>query len=248
MKRLESRDELNKGVKEYKSGHIDQAIAHFRKATELDPGMLMAKSYLGYALTQKVIPDVDTPENLKMAQESIDIFQQVLNKNPHDVNSMKQIAGVDYLIKKLDEAKAWQMKILDEDPKDPEAAYTIGVIDWTEAYQNAVRALSPAGLTDDGEGNLNATAELVMPIVAQNRALVEEGLKYLTQAVENRPNYSDAMVYLNLLYRRKADFDRDNKSAIADDLAQAREWMNKAMAIRKANEEKKAESRDPAMP
>ena len=45
------------------------------------------------------------------------------------------------------------------------------------------------------------------PLKAQNGPLVDEGLKYLNQAVANRANYDDAMAYLNLIYRRKADVD-----------------------------------------
>jgi hypothetical protein len=57
--------------------------------------------------------------------------------------------------------------------------------------------------------------------------------------VENRPNYDDAMAYLNLIYRRKADVDWGNDAARKDDVAKAEEWRNKAMGQRKINEEKK---------
>jgi len=33
---------------------------------------------------------------------------------------MKQIAGIEFQVKKLDLAKTWQKKVLQEDPKDPE--------------------------------------------------------------------------------------------------------------------------------
>ena len=85
-------------------------------------------------------------------------------------------------------------------------------------------------------------------IAEQNRPLVEEGLKYLNQALQDRPDYSDAMAYLSFLYSRKADLDRDNKSVLEDDLAQGNEWMRKAIETRKANEEKKTESAQPAQP
>jgi hypothetical protein len=74
---------------------------------------------------------------------------------------------------------------------------------------------------------------------AQNGPLVDEGLQYLNQAVANRANYDDAMAYLNLIYRRKADVDFGNAPEVKDDIAQADEWRTKAMGTRKANEEKK---------
>ncbi|MGD0938293.1 MAG: tetratricopeptide repeat protein [Terracidiphilus sp.] len=237
--RLAARDQLNKGVEAYKGAHYEEAIGHFQKATQLDPSLPMAKSYLATALAQNVVPGLDTPDNLKTAQQAIDMFQEVLNKDPHDINSMKQIAGIDFSIKKLDEARDWQKKVLAEDPKDPEAAYTVGVIDWMQAHQNTLNALQATGINDDGEGNAKAPKNVMEPLKAKNGPLVEEALQYLNQAVEIRPNYDDAMAYLNLIYRRKADLDWGNEGARKEDVAKAEEWRNKAMGTRKANEEKK---------
>jgi tetratricopeptide (TPR) repeat protein len=237
--RLAARDQLNKGVEAYKGAHYEEAINHFQRATQLDPSLPMAKSYLATALAQNVVPGLDTKENLTTAQQAIDIFNEVLAKDPHDVNSMKQIAGIDFSIKKLDEAKIWQKKVLQEDPKDPEAAYTVGVIDWMMAHQNTLTALAPAGLNDDGEGNAKAPKKIMEPLKEQNAPLVDEALQYLNQALANRPNYDDAMAYLNLIYRRKADVDWGNAAAQKDDLAKAEDWRTKAMGTRKANEAKK---------
>ncbi len=236
---LLARDQLNKGCEAYKSGHYDEAIEHFQKATELDPTLPMAKTYLATALAQNVAPGVTTPDNLKTANQAIDIFKEVLATNPNDSNSMKQIAGIYFSIKELDQAEDWQKKVLAADPKDPEAAYTIGVIDWTKAHENALKALQDAGLNDDGKGNVKAPKKVMEPLAQQNAPLVEEGLKYLTQAVDNRPNYDDAMAYLNLIYRRKADVDFGNAAAVTEDVAQADKWRDDAMGTRKANEEKK---------
>ena len=237
--RLAARDQLNKGVDAYKSARYEEAIGHFQKATELDPSLPMAKSYLATALAQNVVPGLDTPDNLKTAQQAISIFQDVLAKDPSDVNSLKQIAGIYFSVKKFPEAKEWQKKVLAVDPKDPEAAYTIGVIDWTLAHENALKALVPVGINDDGEGNVKAPKKVMQQIQEQNGPLVAEGLNYLNQAVANRPNYDDAMAYLNLTYRRKADVDYGNADAVKQDVAQAKEWSQKAMGTRKENEEKK---------
>jgi tetratricopeptide (TPR) repeat protein len=237
--RLAARDQLNKGVEAYKSARYEEAIGHFQKATELDPTLPMAKTYLATALAGNVVPGLDTPENMKTANQAISIFQEVLVKDPTDVNSMKQIAGIYFSIKKLDDAKAWQKKVLAVDPKDPEAAYTVGVIDWTEAHENVLKTLVPAGITDDGEGNVKAPKKVMEPLKQLNAPLVEEGLQYLIQAEQNRANYDDAMVYLNLIYRRKADLDYGNEAARKDDIAHADEWRTKAMGTRKENEEKK---------
>jgi tetratricopeptide (TPR) repeat protein len=237
--RLAARDQLNKGVEAYKSARYEEAIGHFQKATQLDPSLPMAKTYLATALAQNVVPGLDTPDNLKTAQQAISIFEEVLAKDPSDVNSMKQIAGIYFSIKKFDDAKIWQKKVLAVDPKDPEAAYTIGAIDWTLAHENTLRELAPAGINDDGEGNVKAPKKIMDVIKEKNAPLVEEGLQYLNQAVANRPNYDEAMVYLNLIYRRKADVDYGNAAAVSADIASAKDFTTKALGTRKANEEKK---------
>jgi tetratricopeptide (TPR) repeat protein len=238
-KRLMARDELNKGVEAYKGQHFEEAIGHFQKATELDPSLPTAKEYLATALAQNVVPGLQTPENLQNAQQAIDMFKDVLVKDPHDVNSMKQIASIDFLIKKNDEAKTMQKRVLAEDPKDAEAALYVGLIDWTEAHKNTLEALATANLNDDGEGNTKAPANVMEPLKALNGPLVEEGLQYLNQAIEDRPNYDEAMAYMNLIYRRKADVDFGNPDAVKADVATAEDWRNKAMGVRKSNEAKK---------
>ena len=238
-KQLEARDQLNKGCEAYKSGHYDEAIEHFQEATQLDPTLQMAKTYLATALAQNVVPGLTTPENLKTANQAMDIFKEVLAQNPNDVNSIKQIAGIYFSIKDLNDAETWQKKVLAIDPNDPEAAYTIGVIDWTKAHQNKLNALQAAGLNDDGKGNAKAPKKIMEALSQENAPLVEEGLKYLQMAVANRSNYDDAMQYLNLIYRNKADVDYGNPAAVAQDLAMAEDWTHKAMDTRKANEAKK---------
>jgi tetratricopeptide (TPR) repeat protein len=236
---LQARDQLNKGCEAYKAGHYDEAIEHFQKATELDPSLPMAKTYLATALAQNVVPGLTTPDNLKTANQAMDIFKQVLDQNPNDVNSMKQVAGIYFSINDMDDAENWQKKVLAYDANDAEAAYTIGVIDWKKAHQNKLNALQAAGLNDDGKGNVKAPKNVMDPLAQQNGPLVEEGLKYLTMAVDNRPNYDDAMQYLNLIYRNKADVDYGNAPAVQQDLAAAEDWTHKAMDMRKANEQKK---------
>ena len=238
-KQLEARDQLNKGCEAYKSGHYDEAIEHFQEATQLDPNLPMAKTYLATALAQNVVPGMNTPENMKTANQAMDIFKQVLAQNPNDVNSIKQIAGIYFSIKDMDNAEVWQKKVLAIDPKDPEAAYTIGVIDWTKAHMNKLNALQAAGLNDDGKGNAKAPKKIMEPLAKENAPLVDEGMQYLNMAIANRPNYDDAMQYMNLIYRNKADVDFGDPTAVAQDLALAEQWTHKAMDTRKANEEKK---------
>jgi hypothetical protein len=58
----------------------------------------------------------------------------------------------------------------------------------------------------------------------------------LQQAISINPTYEDAMQYMNLMYRRKANIECGNDDARKADVAQADQWVQKAMGARKANE------------
>ncbi|MGH9585682.1 MAG: hypothetical protein ACRD3F_01930, partial [Acidobacteriaceae bacterium] len=156
-------------------------------------------------------------------------------------NSMKGIASIYFNIDQYDKAKQWQEKVLQIDPQDAEAAYTIGSIDWRLAYRNAVKALKEVGLDDDGQGNPKMPKKTCQTLQQENTDLVNEGIQYLKKAIEIRPNYDDAMTYLQLTYRRKADLECGDDAARKADMALVDQWLQKAMNTRKANEEKKNE-------
>ena len=92
------------------------------------------------ALANQYIPGVDTEDNNRTGQQAIDEFKKVLETNPgHDqkVTSLKGIASLYFNMKKLDMAKDYHHKVVELDPNDPEAYYSIGVIDWTQTYHRA---------------------------------------------------------------------------------------------------------------
>src|SRR6202046_405773 len=80
--KLRARDQLNKGVESYKNNHYEQAIDHFQKAVELDPGLINARMYLATAYISQYIPGVDSPDNLNIANQAIKEYQSVIDANP----------------------------------------------------------------------------------------------------------------------------------------------------------------------
>jgi tetratricopeptide (TPR) repeat protein len=234
--KLRERDQLVKGINAFKAGHYETAIDFFQNAVKLDPDDSMAQLYLATAYSYQVVPNLDTPDNLKIAQKALDGFNNVLAKDPNDLGALRQEASIHRNIKQYDKAKADEEKVISLDPKDAEANYTIGVSDWTLAYKNATTILGAAGLTDDGEGNVKMSKDVCAKLSAANTTLVNEAMNYLNRSVEINPNYDDAMQYLNLNYRRKADLECGNDAARKADLAQADTWVQKATGARKANE------------
>jgi tetratricopeptide (TPR) repeat protein len=233
--KLKARDQLVKGVQAFKAGRYEEAVNHFQNSIALDPSYDTARLDLAAAYSYQIVPNLDTPDNLKIAQKALDGFNSVLDKNPNDLMALRQVASIHRNIMKYDLAKADELKVIAVEPQDAEANYTIGVIDWTQAYKNAVKILGESNLQDDGNGNPKKSKEATQKLIAANSVLVTEAMKYFQRAVEINPNYSEAMDYLNLSYRRKADLETDDAARKAD-LAQADQWIQKSMGARKANE------------
>jgi len=55
----------------------------------------------------------------------------------------------------------------------------------------------------------------------------------LSKALDLRPDYDDAMAYMNLMYRERADLECDDAAARTADLKSADDWVDKTMATKK---------------
>ena len=117
--KLRARDQLNKGVQSYKNAKYEEAISHFQQAVSLDPGLVNARLYLATALAQQVIQGVTTPENIQSAEQAIDQYKQVLERDPKNINSVKGIAYLYLQIQKFDDAKTFYRKALKSTPTIP---------------------------------------------------------------------------------------------------------------------------------
>ena len=76
----------------------------------------------------------------------------------------------------------------------------------------------------------------------QNAPAIQEGIDSLNKAIQIRPDYDDAMAYLNLMFREKADVECDDLAARADDLKTADHWVDETLRVKKAKAEKAAQS------
>lgn len=235
--KLKARDQLNKGVQAYKNAKYEQAIDHFQEAVADDPTLVNARLYLATAFAQQYIPGADTPDNNKNAEQAIDQYKIVLQTDPKNINSIKGIAYLYLQMKKFDLAKEYYKKASEADPNDPEPYYSVAVIDWTQTYIPRQEERAKLGMKPDD--SLPAKDKKVCAQVREkNAADVQEGIDNLNKALQLRPDYDDAMAYLNLMYRERADIECDDKAARDADLKTADEWVDKTMATKKAKAEK----------
>ena len=242
--KLRARDQLNKGVTAYKNAKYEEAIDHFQQSVALDPSLINAKMYLATAFAQQYIPGVEDKDNMKMADQAIEQYKKVLDMpaaaRDQKVNSAKGIAYLYLNMKKFDDAKKYYRMASDMDPNDPEPYYSVGVIDWTACYQPRMEERAKLGLKPDE--NLNPKNKDQKKVCAElkvkNGPAITEGIDSLNKAIQLRPDYDDAMAYLNLMYREKADVECDDLALRQEDLKTADHWVDQTLITKKAKAEK----------
>jgi tetratricopeptide (TPR) repeat protein len=248
--KLKARDLLNKGVASFKNGQYDAAIEDFKEARDLDPTLLNARLYLATAYASQYIPGAPSEENIRHGQQAIEEFKAVLEKDPRNLSAIDgigsilfQMGGQPFDPKKFEESKSYHQKHIEIKPQDPEPYYWVGVINWTQAF----RANAEMRAAYNRE-NLRKQIKDTDPLPASVRAeyaqkygpSVDEGINDLQTAIKLRPDYDDAMAYLNLLYRRKADMveSADERASLQ---RQADELIDKVKEIK----QKRAEQPQP---
>lgn len=233
--RLKARDQLNKGVNAFRAAQFQEAIDHFQQAASLDPNLLNARLYLAMSYFQQYAPGGDSADNKKIGQQAVDAFKNVLELDQSNSTALAYIGQLYYNMKDFDHAREFEQRRQNLDPNNPEPYYWIGVIDYLHCLKNqaAARNSDPKLATPDKNGDLPPLPEKLRADLEQkNATAIKEGMDALNKAIELKPNYDEAMAYLNLLYRQRADIESD-KDARASDIKNANDWLAKALEARK---------------
>src|SRR3989440_3804868 len=249
--KVKPRDLLNKGVNAFKNGQSDAAIEFFKQAKEADPELLNARLYLATAYASLYIPGAPSKENQARGEQAVAEFKEVLDKDANNVSAIDgigsilfQMGGQPYDPKKFEESKTYHLRHIQLKPDDPEPYYWIAVIDWTLAY----RANGEMRM-DYNKNNVRKQVKDTDPLpptlrakyVADYGQLIEEGINNLQKAISLKPDYDDAMSYLNLLYRRKADTveSADERASL---MKQADDLLDKVREIKQKRAEQPSQT------
>jgi len=243
---LKSRDDLNKGVAAYKNAKYSEAVDDFQEAITLDPKNPNARVYLATAYMMQWIPGAVSPENVQFATKAKDEFGKVLNQDPNNSVALASLASLafneadplplDQKMAKLDEAASWYSKLVAADPKNRDGYYSLGAIAQKKFYPALMTARVDASMKPDDPGPLKdkkAKAELS----AKYMPVIDEGVKNLKKALEIDPESDDAMAYMNLLIRERADL-ADDKDAYKKQVDEADSWLQKALDTKKVKQER----------
>jgi len=243
---LKSRDDLNKGVAAYKNAKYSDAVSFFQEAIELDPKNPNARVYLATAYMMQWIPGAISPENVQFATKAKDEFGKVLNQDANNSVALASLASLafneadplplDQKMAKLDEAAGWYTKLVTADPKNRDGYYSLGAIAQKKFYPALMTARVEASMKPDEPGPLK-DKKAKTELSAKYMPVIDEGVKNLQKALDIDPESDDAMAYMNLLIRERADL-ADDKDSYKKQVDEADTWLQKALDTKKAKQEK----------
>lgn len=241
--KIKARMEIKAANEAYQKEDYAGALPHYIAARKIDPSFPDLDRLIGYSQIGLYVPDDKTPKNEAHADaaiqelnnylrkrpddriardalinmylnanrttQAIDYFRNYLQGHPADLEAVKSIATLYAKQGDFNESLNWYEKITLLDSKNPESFYIFGVVCYEKVSKNP-----PADL-------------------AQKVEIINRGKDALQHAIDMKPDYFEAMAYLNLLWRQQALTETDPVKA-QQDIAQADQVRNRAVEIIKA--------------
>jgi len=226
----DSRELINEGVAAFRSANYQKALELFQRAVGHDPGSVNAHLYLGTTYMSLWVPGARTPENEEQARLAESEFKRVLEMDAINKTAIASLASLAYNSKNFDEAIEWNKRMLTVDPANKEAYYSLGVIAWGKWYGPYIGARAEVLMKPEDPGPLPDPQRAALK--HQYAGMIEDGIANLNHALMVDPHYDDAMAYINLLIRERADL-ADSKQQWAAEVAIADDWVQKALAEKK---------------
>jgi TonB family protein len=135
----------------------------------------------------------------------------------------------------LDEAQGYYQRVLQSDPQNTKALYSIGVIGWMRVYPALRTARVQLGMNPEAAGPLR-DREARAVLNAKYGSVISNSLIFLERVLAIDPQNNDSMAYMNLVYRAKADL-QDTAEAYSADIATADKWVQKALETARVKQE-----------
>jgi tetratricopeptide (TPR) repeat protein len=133
--------------------------------------------------------------------------------------------------KQFSDAHEWAIKQIQLNSRDKTGYYSAAFADWAIAYPAIMSARESLGQRREDPATVSDAGKRQW-LREQYGARIDEGMQMLQTALQIDPSYSDAMAYMNLLYRLKATLANSAAEA-ADALASADEWVGKAIQAKR---------------
>jgi tetratricopeptide (TPR) repeat protein len=220
------RKSFDKGVEAFRRGRYIEAAEAFDRAAASKPDSLETRLYLGAAYLKQY-----TPGSLASKKAEVN-FRKALELDPGNKAAMQSLGWLQYHEGAFDQAATWYRKLGTIDPRNKDAFYWLGVIDWLKAHAQLAEARRQLHIEPDEEGPL-PDDKVRREVQARIGPLYDDGIKQLTHALDIEPDSSDTMIFISLCMREKAEL-ADNYDAYASIVEQADNWSARSRSAGKA--------------
>ncbi len=259
---------MKDGAKAYKAGKFAEAATFYKTALQFNPNNAENWKNLAYCYWQQIEPGSNQAKDVEATTNALNAFQKYLKIVGKDDQIQDYIINLYVNQNRLDEGVKFYEEALKAEPSDPRLLQTLSLMyakkgDFHKSleYSEKKAALTPtdpSGYLYIGALCWNRSYNKQDP--DEERAkIVDRGMTALQTALRLDPNNFNGHLFVNLLYRQKADLaknaalnEKDRRKAKelqtqADDyLKQADAEKDKALAIRKAQQQ--AQASQPSAP
>jgi tetratricopeptide (TPR) repeat protein len=233
VNRVRAKNQLNEAARAYREGHFTEAEQFSRKALELDPDSKTAPMFIARTIHAQYRAGVSTPENIAKANEAIQAYQQILQRDPKSEEAYKAIAYLYGAIKEEDKLKNWISARANDANVEPvkrsEAYVVLASKDWDCSFK--ITELPSNKSTTLETGN-RAKVSYKKPADAKDfataQACVKRGLEEVENAIKHDPNSEAAWSYkTNLLLEASKLAEMDGKADVKAELDKQRDAAQK---------------------
>jgi hypothetical protein len=246
INRIRAKNELNEAARTYREGHFDEAEQHSRRALALDPNSKTAPSFIARTIHAQYRPGVQSPENLAKANEAIQAYQQILQKDPKNEEAYKAIAYLYGAIKDEDKLRSWISTRANDTSIAPEkraeAYIVLASKDWDCSFKiTELPANKTTTLSEGNRANISYKKPSEQREFDNAQACVKRGLEEIENAIKLDPNSESAWSYkTNLLLEASKLAEMDGKTEQKAELDKQREVAQKRTnVLSEANQKKK---------
>jgi len=243
--KLKSKQEIKKGNDFFKAAQYQTALAAYQDALRLDPNEKKLHKNIGLAYMGLYQPGSKHPKDLEYAAKAIEHLKTYSEAFPADRKSREFLVSLYLSTERYDDAIAFYQGMVKESPNDTKAMQSLAQMYFKKGdVEHAVEWLKRR-LAVETTPEAKAEVYYFIGVQAWDRSynfpnidpaertrVVDEGIDALNNALKIKPDYFEALSYLNLLYREKAKIETDpaKKQEYVDT---ANKYLQQALDLRK---------------
>ena len=253
INRIRAKNELNEAARAYRESHFDEAEQRSRRALELDPENKTAPIFIARTIHAQYKPGVSSPQNVAKANEAIEAYKRILEKDPQNEEAYKAIAFLYERIKAEDKLRQWIIARASSDQiekeKRAEAYIVLASKDWNCSFQITDLPTNKITTVENNKATVSYKKPKDQKDFDTAQMCVQRGLEEVENAIKLDPNSESAWSYkTNLLLEAVKLAEMDGKTDKKTELDKQREIAQKRTEALSQQKKKEEEARKQASP